>query len=54
MWRGILLVGAVMGIVTLLTIDIFLPGGLVEGTHSFREAQTAGFTTLVLPSCSTR
>lgn len=47
MWRGILVIGAVMGLVTLLTIDIFLPGGLVEGTHTYREAQTAGFTTLV-------
>lgn len=47
MWRGILLVGAVMGVVTLLTIDVFLPGGLVEGHHSYRQAQTAGFTTLV-------
>ncbi len=47
MWRGILVIGAVMGLVTLLTIDIFLPGGLVEGPHTYREAQTAGFTTLV-------
>ena len=33
---------------TLLTIDIFLPGGLVAGTDSLTVARTAGFTTLVL------
>ena len=48
MWRGILLIGLVMGAVTLLTIDIFLPGGLVEGSDSLEVARTAGFTTLVL------
>ncbi|MCO4239663.1 cation transporting ATPase C-terminal domain-containing protein [Pseudarthrobacter raffinosi] len=40
-------VGLVMGIVTLLTIDIFLPGGLVNGSDSLDVARTAGFTTLV-------
>ena len=48
MWSGILSIGFVMGVVTLLTIDIFLPGGLVEGNDSLEVARTAGFTTLVL------
>lgn len=48
MWTGVLSIGFVMGVATLLTIDIFLPGGLVEGTDSLTVARTAGFTTLVL------
>ena len=48
MWRGIISVGMVMGIATLLTMDIFLPGGLVDGSDSLEVARTAGFTTLVL------
>jgi calcium-translocating P-type ATPase len=47
MWTGILAVGLVMGLATLLTIDIFLPGGLVHGSDSLDVARTAGFTTLV-------
>ena len=48
MWLGILSIGLVMGVVSLLTIDIFLPGGLVPGgTDSLDVARTAGFTTLV-------
>ncbi|MFI9489366.1 cation-translocating P-type ATPase [Promicromonospora sp. NPDC052451] len=48
MWTGVLGIGLVMGVATLLTIDIFLPGGLVEGTDDLTVARTAGFTTLVL------
>jgi magnesium-transporting ATPase (P-type) len=48
MWTGVLSIGLVMGLATLLTIDIFLPGGTVEGTDSLTVARTAGFTTLVL------
>ncbi len=47
MWRGIISIGLVMGVVTLLTMDIFLPGGLIEGSDSVAVARTAGFTTLV-------
>ncbi|ABM16628.1 ATPase, P-type (transporting), HAD superfamily, subfamily IC [Mycolicibacterium vanbaalenii PYR-1] len=47
MWRGIVFIGLVMGFATLLTMDIFLPGGLVEGSDSLDVARTAGFTTLV-------
>jgi magnesium-transporting ATPase (P-type) len=48
MWTGILSMGVVMGVVTLLTMDFFLPGGLLEGSHSLAVARTAGFTTLVI------
>ena len=48
MWTGTLFIGLVMAAASLLTIDIFLPGGLVHGTDSLDVARTAGFTTLVL------
>ena len=47
MWLGILTIGLVMAVVTLLTMDIFLPGGVVQGSDSLEVARTAGFTTLV-------
>lgn len=48
MWRGILGIGLVMAVASLLTIDIFLPSGLVPGgADSLDVARTAGFTTLV-------
>ncbi len=47
MWAGVLGVGAVMAAVTLLTLDLYLPGGLIEGTHELANARTAAFTTLV-------
>ncbi len=56
MWAGVLEIGVVMAVVTLLTIDIFLPGGLVHGTQDLANARTAGFTVLVfcqLFNCST-
>ena len=48
MWRGVLAIGLVMALATLLTIDLHLPGGLIEGTDSLDSARTAGFTVLVL------
>lgn len=48
MWTGVLAVGLVMGVASLTTIDIFLPGGFVNGSDSLDVARTAGFTTLVL------
>ncbi|HEU4618408.1 MAG TPA: cation-transporting P-type ATPase, partial [Gammaproteobacteria bacterium] len=48
MWRGIVVVGAVSALGTLLVLDASLPGGLVEGSGSLRYAQTMAFTTLVL------
>ncbi len=47
MWTGVLAIGAVMAVVTLLTLDMYLPGGLIEGTHELANARTAAFTTLV-------
>jgi P-type Ca2+ transporter type 2C len=48
MWIGIATTGLVISVITLLTIDIFLPGGLIPGgTDSLEVARTAGFTTLV-------
>lgn len=47
MWVGIMSTGVVMAVVTLATIDLFLPGGLLPGSDSLAVARTAGFTTLV-------
>ena len=53
MWTDVILTGLVIAVVTLLTIDIYLPGGLIEGTHDLATARTAGFTVLVLTSMFT-
>ena len=48
MWVGILWVGAVMAFVTLIALDLRLPGGIVGGSGNVVEARTMAFTTLVL------
>jgi magnesium-transporting ATPase (P-type) len=56
MGLGVLETGVVMALLTLLTLDLFLPGGLIEpvdsllgaGPHSLELARTAAFTVLVL------
>jgi magnesium-transporting ATPase (P-type) len=48
MWSGVVFVGLVMAIATLLAVDAVLPGGLIPGTGGLTEARTAGFTVLVL------
>jgi magnesium-transporting ATPase (P-type) len=48
MWRGVLLIGLVMALATLGTIDLYLPGGLLDGARDLENARTAGFTVLVL------
>lgn len=48
MWAGIVFNGMVMALLTLLTMDMFLPGGLVAGHEDLTLARTAGFTVLVL------
>jgi magnesium-transporting ATPase (P-type) len=48
MQLGVLVVGAVMALSTLLTLDLKLPGGFIEGSASETEARTAAFTVLVL------
>lgn len=47
MWVGVVQMGLVMAVATLLTIDLFLPGGLIQGTYEIETARTAGFTVLV-------
>ncbi|HPO20121.1 MAG TPA: cation-translocating P-type ATPase C-terminal domain-containing protein, partial [Rubrivivax sp.] len=47
MWAGVIEIGLVMALVTLLAIDLYLPGGLIEGTRTLDNARTAGFTVLV-------
>ena len=53
MWWGILLVGAIMAVGTLLVLDASLTGGLIEGSGNMRYAQTMAFTTLVFFSLFT-
>lgn len=48
MWGGVMVIGLVMAAATLLTIDLYLPGGLIAGTQPLDNARTAGFTVLVL------
>jgi Ca2+-transporting ATPase len=47
MWWGILYVGAIMAVGTLLVLDAGLPGGLIEGRGDLKHAQTMAFTTLM-------
>ncbi|HLN78177.1 MAG TPA: cation-translocating P-type ATPase [Nocardioidaceae bacterium] len=47
MWAGVMVVGLAMALATLATIDLYLPGGRLEGTQSLDNARTAGFTVLV-------
>jgi len=47
MWAGVLQTGIVMAAATLLTLDLYLPGGLLEGERDLRNARTAAFTVLV-------
>jgi Ca2+-transporting ATPase len=53
MWANVIQTGLVTAIVTLLTIDLFLPGGLIEGSDDLTTARTAGFTVLVFSSLFT-
>ncbi|MFN8233290.1 MAG: HAD-IC family P-type ATPase [Actinomycetota bacterium] len=48
MQRGVVFVGLVMAVATLLSFDMALPGGLLEGSGTLVEARTMAFTTLVL------
>ncbi|HSK21687.1 MAG TPA: cation-translocating P-type ATPase, partial [Egicoccus sp.] len=40
-------VGLIMALASLFALDLYLPGGFVEGTGDLTEARTAAFTTLV-------
>ena len=48
MWTGIVWIGAVMAMVTLIALDLRLPGGVVGDSGNVVEARTMAFTTLVL------
>ncbi len=45
---GIGFVGLAMAVVTLVALDLHLPGGLIGGSGNITEARTMAFTTLVL------
>ena len=53
MWAGAVQIGLVIAVMTLLTIDMHLPGGLIEGSDDLATARTAGFTVLVFCSLFT-
>ena len=54
MWVGVFEIGLVIAAVALLTMDMYLPGGLIPqidadtGTGDIATARTAGFTVLVM------
>jgi len=48
LWAGVVEIGVVMALLTLGTLDLFLPGGWIAGTQSLEQARTAAFTVLVL------
>lgn len=54
MWAGVFEIGLVIAAVTLLTMDMYLPGGLIPqidaptGQGDIATARTAGFTVLVM------
>jgi magnesium-transporting ATPase (P-type) len=48
LWAGVVEIGVAMALATLLTLDLYLPGGLIDGTQSLDQARTAAFTVLVL------
>ncbi len=47
MWSGVVQVGLAMALATLFTLDLYLPGGMIEGAQSLETARTAAFTVLV-------
>jgi Ca2+-transporting ATPase len=53
MWASVIQTGVVIALVTLLTMDFYLPGGLIAGTADLSTARTAGFTVLVFTSLFT-
>ncbi len=53
MWSSVIQTGLVIAVVSLLTMDIYLPGGLIPGAGDMTTARTAGFTVLVFTSLFT-
>lgn len=50
MWVDMTEVGLMVAAASLLTIDFYLPGGIIEGERELSNARTAGFTVLVFAS----
>jgi P-type Ca2+ transporter type 2C len=50
MWRDVFEIGLVVAVLALLTMDMYLPGGLIAGTDNLATARTAGFNVLVFAS----
>jgi potassium/sodium efflux P-type ATPase len=48
MWLGIVWVGVVMAVVTLVALDLGLAGGILGGSGDIDQARTMAFTTLVI------
>jgi magnesium-transporting ATPase (P-type) len=48
MQASVVFIGLVMAVATLATIDLFLPGGMLEADGTLDRARTAGFTVLVM------
>ena len=53
MWASVIQTGVVIALMTLLTMDFYLPGGLIPGAGDLTTARTAGFTVLVFTSLFT-
>ena len=53
MWIDVIQTGLVIALVSLLTLDYYLPGGLIEGSDNLATARTAAFTVLVFTSLFT-
>jgi P-type Ca2+ transporter type 2C len=53
MWIDVIQTGLVIALVSLFTLDYYLPGGLVEGSNTLTTARTAAFTVLVFTSLFT-
>jgi magnesium-transporting ATPase (P-type) len=53
MWLDVIQVGTITAVAALLAMDLYLPGGLLEGSGDIVAARTAGFTTLVFASLFT-
>jgi Ca2+-transporting ATPase len=47
MWVGIIFVGIIMAVGTLVVLDASLPGGLIAGTGEMAYGRTMAFTTLI-------
>lgn len=53
MWASVIQTGVVIALVSLLTMDFYLPDGLIAGAGDLTTARTAGFTVLVFTSLFT-